>query len=68
MFEKFDQDHNKSISFEEAKTVLKDFQFTETEIRDLMNIHDTNKDGQLQYNEFVHFWHDCGGRKNNLTK
>ena len=62
IFERFDQDNNKTISFEEARIVLKDYQFTEDEIHRLFELHDRNHDGVLNYAEFVHFWNACGGK------
>lgn len=62
MFQKFDKDGSNSISFEEAKSILRDFKFNDAEILDLMKLHDTNNDGMLQYEEFVHFWNSCGGK------
>ena len=59
MFRKFDKDANNSISFDEAKVILAGFEFSDTEIQDMITIHDTNKDGLLQYDEFVNFWNAC---------
>ena len=62
VFKKFDKDGSNSISFAEAKSVLRDFKFSDKEIHDLMELHDANGDGMLQYEEFVHFWNACGGK------
>ena len=62
MFKSFDTDGDNSISFDEARILLRDFRFTDVEIRDLMRLHDSNNDGRLQYEEFVHFWGACGGK------
>ena len=62
MFEKFDADRNHGVSFDEAKVILEEFGFSDQEIRDMIAIHDTNKDGLLQYEEFIHFWNACTGK------
>ena len=62
MFRSFDTDGDNSISLDEAKLLLRDFRFSDVEIRDLMRLHDSNQDGRLQYEEFVHFWSSCGGK------
>ena len=62
IFKKFDKDHNKTISMEEARIVLRDLHFTEDEIQTLFTLHDKNQDGVLNYDEFVHFWNACGGK------
>ena len=62
VFQNFDKDGDNCISFTEAKRVLRDFKFTDTEIMDLIKLHDSNNDGNLQYEEFVHFWNACGGK------
>ncbi|ELT92872.1 hypothetical protein CAPTEDRAFT_195972, partial [Capitella teleta] len=63
IFKRFDADDSQSISYDEAKRVLRDFKFSDAEIQTMMELHDQNHDGQLQYEEFVHFWNACGGRK-----
>ena len=62
MFRNFDKNGDNSISYAEAKTILRDFKFSDMEILDLMKLHDSNNDGNLQYEEFVHFWNACGGK------
>jgi len=62
MFEKFDVDRSHGVSFDEAKVILGEFGFSDQEIRDMIAIHDTNKDGLLQYEEFIHFWNACVGK------
>ena len=64
IFQKFDVDRNNSVSYDEARAVMQDFKFTQTdaEIRTLMMGFDKNQDGQLQFDEFVHFWQALGGK------
>ena len=68
MFKKFDKDGNQSISYKEARSVLKDLRFSDEEVQTLVELHDHNHDGQLQYEEFVHFWNACGGKKPDAAK
>lgn len=67
MFKTFDKDGNNTISYDEARSVLKDFDFSDEEIRSIMTIHDSNKDGVLQYDEFVHFWGECSEKTNKAS-
>ncbi len=62
IFARFDQDGSQTISYEEARSALSDFGFSDSEVLDLMRKHDANQDGYLQYTEFVHFWNACGGK------
>ena len=64
IFQRFDANHSNSVSYAEARAVLKDFHFklSDKEIRDMMASFDQNNDGQLQFEEFVHFWQALGGR------
>ena len=62
MFKKFDKDGDNSISFDEAREILRDFKFSDQEIKQQMKQFDSNDDGNLQYEEFVHFWNACGGK------
>ena len=62
VFRKFDSDGNGTISTAEVQFILKDLKFTEEEIKRLIATHDSNQDGELQFQEFVHFWNECGGR------
>ena len=55
MFEQFDQDNSGSVSLDEAKAVLRKIDIPEAEVESLLAIHDRNKDGELQYEEFVTF-------------
>ena len=67
MFKKFDLDKDSHVTYEEARWVLHDFGFTDQQVMELMEIHDVNKDGRLQYQEFVHFWNNCGGNDSFTT-
>ena len=62
IFGKFDADGNSEVTYDEAQAVLKGLSFTDSQIQDLFLIHDVNKDGRLQYEEFVQFWGACGGK------
>ena len=55
MFHTFDTDHSKSISVEEAKIMLRRLDISDEEVELLVANHDKNKDGELQYDEFVGF-------------
>lgn len=55
-FQLMDKDGSQSISFDEAKCVLKDYNFSDEDVKNLFNLHDTNKDGVLQFGEFLRFW------------
>ena len=55
MFREFDSDGSGSISVEEAKVMLRQLNIPDEEVETLVTLHDTNKDGQLQYDEFVTF-------------
>ncbi|KAK2146846.1 hypothetical protein LSH36_582g03035 [Paralvinella palmiformis] len=55
LFEQFDQDNSGSVSVDEAKAVLRKIDIPEEEVESLVAIHDRNKDGELQYEEFVTF-------------
>ncbi len=55
-FRHFDKDNKGYVSVEDAKRILGGFLFTDAEIEALVKTHDTNQDGRLQYEEFVHFW------------
>lgn len=58
MFNEFDKDKSGSVSVAEAKPILRKVGLSDEEIEDLVAKHDTNKDGELQYDEFVSFlWH-----------
>jgi Ca2+-binding EF-hand superfamily protein len=56
MFNKFDVNHDGVVSLEEAKTAMKGLKFSEAEIEALVDTYDVNRDGMLQYDEFVKFW------------
>ncbi len=55
MFREFDKDHSGTVSVEEAKFMLRKLNIPDEEIETLVSIHDRNKDGELQYEEFVSF-------------
>jgi len=55
MFNEFDADHSGAVSVDEAKPILRKLGLCDREIEDLIAKHDTNHDGELQYEEFVSF-------------
>jgi len=55
MFREFDKDNSGAISVSEAKLMLRQLNIPDEEITTLVAIYDTNKDGELQYDEFVNF-------------
>ena len=55
MFDEFDKDKNGSVSVDEARPILRKLGLSDVDIEALIRKHDTNKDGELQYNEFVSF-------------
>ena len=59
MFHEFDQDHNGTISLQEAQDMLNKLQIPPEEVASLMAIYDENEDGELQYEEFVSFLLHC---------
>lgn len=58
IFNQFDSDGNGYIDHGEATTILKNFNFNDKEITELIKKHDTNNDGKLEYDEFIKFWGD----------
>ena len=56
MFGRFDKDKSGTISFSEIKEALSAFGFTDRQINDMIALHDVNKDGILQKEEFARFW------------
>jgi calmodulin len=55
MFEEFDADKNGAVSLAEVSPALKRLGFSDKDIQALITRHDKNKDGELQYDEFVSF-------------
>ena len=55
-FQSFDIDNKGYVTAADAKRILGNFGFKDSEILSLMRAHDTNNDGKLQFEEFVHFW------------
>ena len=55
MFKEFDKDNSGSISVREAKLMLRKLGIPDGEIETLVAIYDKNRDGELQYEEFVSF-------------
>mmetsp|Transcript_12722 Transcript_12722/g.38367 ORF Transcript_12722/g.38367 Transcript_12722/m.38367 type:complete len:528 (-) Transcript_12722:1419-3002(-) len=52
-FKEFDRDGDGSISPEEVIEVLKHQGLTQKEVKSLIDEHDTNKDGSIDYHEFL---------------
>lgn len=59
-FQVFDRNHNGVLSLSEFKHILMDLgqKFSEEEVNDLFKESDLNKDGNLDYREFVTFWQE----------
>lgn len=59
-FQVFDKNHNGVLSLSEFKHILMDLgqKFTEEEVNEIFNESDLNKDGNLNYREFVEFWQE----------
>lgn len=59
-FQVFDKNHNGVLSLSEFKHILMDLgqKFTEEEVNEIFNESDLNKDGNLDYREFVEFWQE----------
>lgn len=59
-FQVFDKNHNGVLSLSEFKHILMDLgqKFTEEEVNEIFNESDLNKDGNLDYKEFVEFWQE----------
>ena len=55
-FRSFDVDNKGYITAADAKRILANFGFQDSEILSLVRAHDTNQDEKLQYDEFVRFW------------
>jgi len=55
MFEEFDQDKSGSVSLSEVRPVLVHLGMSDAQIAELIAKYDSNKDGELQYDEFVSF-------------
>lgn len=59
-FQVFDRNHNGVLSLSEFKHILMDLgqKFSEEEVNELFKESDLNKDGNLDYREFVTFWQE----------
>ena len=59
-FQVFDKNHNGVLSISEFKHILMDLgqRFTEEEVNEIFDESDLNKDGNLDYREFVEFWQE----------
>ena len=59
-FQVFDKNHNGVLSISEFKHILMDLgqKFTEEEVNEIFDESDLNKDGNLDYREFVEFWQE----------
>ena len=54
------KNHNGVLSLSEFKHILMDLgqKFTEEEVNEIFDESDLNKDGNLDYREFVEFWQE----------
>jgi len=55
MFDDLDRDNSGSVSLAEVKPTLMSLGLGDAEIEALVARHDRNKDGELQFDEFVQF-------------
>jgi len=55
MFDELDQDKSGSVSLSEMKPTLYSLGLNDNEIEALVVQHDKNRDGELQFDEFVQF-------------
>jgi Ca2+-binding EF-hand superfamily protein len=55
-FRQFDREGKGFVTVDDARRILLNFGFTDQEIVALVKANDTNQDGILQFDEFVHFW------------
>ena len=55
MFDELDRDKSGSVSLAEMKPTLRGLGLGDDEIEALVARHDSNKDGELQFEEFVQF-------------
>ena len=55
MFDEFDQDKSGSVSLSEVRPVLAHLGMSDDQIAELVARYDSNKDGELQYDEFISF-------------
>lgn len=59
-FQLFDKDKNGFISIDEFKCILELVQtnFNQEEVKEIFDMTDVNKDGKIDYREFVTFWNN----------
>ncbi|ELU02025.1 hypothetical protein CAPTEDRAFT_91793 [Capitella teleta] len=55
IFKEFDKDDSGAVSMDEAKLMLEKIGIPAEEVESLVHMYDSNKDGELQYSEFVAF-------------
>ena len=55
LFAEFDKDNSGAVSVDEAKLMLNKLGMSENEVVAMVDLHDANHDGELQYDEFVSF-------------
>jgi len=56
IFRQFDANGDGVVSVAEAKEAMRKLNFSQPEIEMLVDTYDVNRDGKLQYEEFVKFW------------
>ncbi len=55
-FRRFDRENKGYVTSADAKSIMREYGFSDMEIDQLIRLHDKNQDGKLQYSEFVQFW------------
>ena len=56
-FQRFDKDKQGSVSLEQACDILQGYLgFSETKAKQTVDVHDKNKDGRIDYEEFLEFF------------
>lgn len=56
IFRSFDANGDGVVSVTEAKDAMRNLNFSDAEIEMLVDTYDVNRDGKLQYEEFIKFW------------
>lgn len=59
LFQRFDSNRDEEISAEEMSSTLQGFNVSEADVAAVLATHDTNHNGQLDWQEFKHFMQNC---------